>query len=64
MMDIAHPVVMMADSTSETWYKLAGDTSGHHTVIYMTVPFGPWALWVFFWVRMARNVESWLRTVL
>ena len=33
MMNIAHPVGMMADSTSETWYTLASDTSGHHEVI-------------------------------
>ena len=34
MADIAHPVVMMADSTSETWYELVGDTPGGRSVIY------------------------------
>ena len=34
MADIAHPVVMMADSTSETWYQLAYDALGRHGVLY------------------------------
>ena len=33
-MNIAHLVVMMVDSTSETWYRLVDDTSGGRAVIY------------------------------
>ena len=72
MMNIAHPVVTMADSTSETWYKLASDTSGHHAVITISgihvilaeiSPICIWALGALgaFWVHMAR---TWLKTVL
>ena len=34
MMNIAHQLVMMADSTSETWYELVDDASGGRVVIY------------------------------
>ena len=34
MMNIAHLVVMMVDSTSETWYELVDDASGGRAVIY------------------------------
>ena len=34
MMNIAHQLVMMADSTSETWYELVDDASGGRGVIY------------------------------
>ena len=34
MMNIAHLVVMMADSTSETWCELANDASSLHPVLY------------------------------
>ena len=33
-MNIAHQLVMMADSTSETWYELVDNASGGHEVIY------------------------------
>ena len=33
-MNIAHQLVMMADSTSETWYELVNDTPGGRAVIY------------------------------
>ena len=33
-MNIAHQLVMMADSTSETWYEIVGDASGGRAVIY------------------------------
>ena len=56
MMNIAYLVVIMADSTSETWYELANDAPGHHAVLYRTgihailaeiskkMLFGLWAL--------------------
>ena len=34
MTDIAHPVITMANSTSETWYQLANDASDDHVVLY------------------------------
>ena len=34
MVNIAHQLVMIADSTSETWYELVDDTSGGREVIY------------------------------
>ena len=34
MMNIAHLVVMMADSTSVTWCELANDASGGRGVLY------------------------------
>ena len=34
MTDIAHPVITMANSTSETWYQLAYDALGRHGVLY------------------------------
>ena len=34
MMNIAHLIVMMADSTSETWCDLANDASGERAVLY------------------------------
>ena len=34
MTKIAHLLVMMVDSTSETWYELVDDTSGGRAVIY------------------------------
>ena len=34
MMNIAHLVVMMADSTSVTWCELANDAPGEYEVIY------------------------------
>ena len=34
MMNIAHLIVMMADSTSETWYELVNDAPGGRAVIY------------------------------
>ena len=34
MMNIAHLVVMMVDSTSETWYELVNDASGERAVLY------------------------------
>ena len=55
MMQIAHLVVVMVDSTSETWCRLVNDTSGHPTVLYRskfgaalaeisyTFHLGPWA---------------------
>ena len=36
MMDIAYLVAIMADLTSETWYQLANDAYGHHSVLYRT----------------------------
>ena len=33
MMNIAHLIVMMADSTSETWHELVNDASGDLGVI-------------------------------
>ena len=34
MMNIAHLIAMMADSTSETWRDLANDASGERAVLY------------------------------
>ena len=34
MVDIAHQLVMIADSTSETWWELVDDASGGREVIY------------------------------
>ena len=34
MVNIANQLVMMADSTSETWYELVDDASGGREVIY------------------------------
>ena len=34
MMNIAHLVVMMVDSTSETWYELVNEAPGEYGVIY------------------------------
>ena len=34
MMNIAHLVVMMVDSTSETWYELVNEIPGEYGVIY------------------------------
>ena len=34
MTDIAHPVITMANSTSETWYQQANDASDDHVVLY------------------------------
>ena len=34
MMNIAHLIAMMADSTSETWYELVNDAPGGREVIY------------------------------
>ena len=34
MMNIAHLVVMMVDSTSETWYELVNDALGEYGVLY------------------------------
>ena len=36
MMNIAHLVAITADSTSETWYQIGHDPSGHHAVLYRT----------------------------
>ena len=36
MGNIACLVVIMADSTSETWCQLTNDTHGHHTVLNRT----------------------------
>ena len=60
MVNIAYLVVIMADSTSETWCQLTNDTHGHHTVLNRTeihailaeiskmsenVISGLWAIW-------------------
>ena len=34
MVDITHQLVMIADSTSETWWELVDDASGGREVIY------------------------------
>ena len=36
MGNIAYLVVIMADSTSETWCQLTNDAHGHHTVLNRT----------------------------
>ena len=42
MMNIAHQLVMMADSTSENWYELVGDASdGGCGVIYRSIIIAP-----------------------
>ena len=34
MMDMAHMLVMIAETTTETWYQLVFDTSGDGVVLY------------------------------
>ena len=34
MMNIAHLIAMMADTTSETWYEIVDDAPGGRAVIY------------------------------
>ena len=60
MMNIAHLIAMMADSTSETWYELVNDARGGRAVIYRSIihvvlaeishmrhfgPLAPWGTW-------------------
>ena len=60
MMNIAHQLFIMADSTSETWYGLVDDVSGGRGVIFRSIihadlaeishmrhfgPLAPWGTW-------------------